>query len=316
MLLYFVVFVILVFMLKGYFILADRYNIIDKPNERSSHSHLTIRGGGILFAAAGVIWFLFYGFNNPWIIIAVILMATISFLDDILTLSSGIRILTHFIAVTILFWQLHVFGLPWFIIVLAYLFTIGWINAFNFMDGINGITVFYSLVTLSSFAWINMSLDFVPNQLLIILMFSALIFSFYNARVRAITFAGDVGSVTMAFLLAWFMISLIVKTGHIEYILFFVVYGIDSVFTIFFRLLRRENIFKAHRTHLFQYLSNEKKWPQILVSGIYGLFQLIINIIAIFLLENNAMTLSIFALILIMLSAFYMIVRYKTLKSI
>ncbi len=316
MLIYVVVFVILILLLKGYFLIADHFNIIDKPNERSSHSHLTLRGGGILFPAAGFIWFLLYGFKEPWIIIAMLLMATISFFDDIFTLSSRIRILTHFTAVSLLFWQLHIFGLPWYITGLAYLFTIGWINAFNFMDGINGITVFYSLVALGSFLWINISFAFVPTQLLIILIFSALIFSFYNARVRAITFAGDVGSVSMAFLLAWFMIALIVKTGHIEYILFFVIYGIDSVFTILFRLLRHENIFLAHRTHLFQYLSNELKWPQILVSGIFSALQLIINIITIFLIEQDHMNLSVFVFILMVLSMVYLLVRYKTIKTI
>lgn len=316
MLIYIVVFVILIFLLKGYFIIADHFNIIDKPNERSSHSHLTIRGGGILFPAAGFIWFLLYGFNEPWIIVAMLLMAAISFFDDIYTLSSRIRILTHFTAVSLLFWQLHIYGLPWYITVLAYLFTIGWINAFNFMDGINGITVFYSLVALGSFLWINISVAFVSAQLLIILILSALIFSFYNARYRAITFAGDVGSVSMAFLLAWFMISLIVKTGRVEYILFFVIYGIDSVFTILFRLLRHENIFLAHRTHLFQYLSNEIKWPQILVSGIFSALQLLVNVITIFLIQQNYMDLSVFLLILTMLSIIYLVVRYITIKSI
>ncbi|MBK6285937.1 MAG: UDP-GlcNAc--UDP-phosphate GlcNAc-1-phosphate transferase [Draconibacterium sp.] len=314
--LYFAVFVILLFLLKGYFIIADHLNIVDKPNERSSHSHLTIRGGGILFPLATLAWFLLYGFVEPWIILAMLLLAAISFIDDILTLSSGIRILAHFAAVSLLFWQLNIFGMPWYIIFAAYLLTIGWINAFNFMDGINGITVFYSLVTICSFLWINMSITFIPNQLLVLLIISALIFSYYNARVRAITFAGDVGSVTMAFLLAWFMISLILKTGRFEYILFFAVYGIDSVFTIFFRLLRHENIFEAHRTHLFQYLSNEIKWPQILVSSIFGSIQLIINAVTIFLIEKDRMTLSVFVLILLTLSILYLTLRFITIKSI
>ena len=316
MLLYFAVFVILLFLLKGYFIIADHLNIVDKPNERSSHSHLTIRGGGILFPLATLAWFLLYGFVEPWIILAMLLLAAISFIDDILTLSSGIRILAHFAAVSLLFWQLNIFGMPWYIILAAYLLTIGWINAFNFMDGINGITVFYSLVTICSFLWINMSITFIPNQLLVLLIISALIFSYYNARVRAITFAGDVGSVTMAFLLAWFMISLILKTGRFEYILFFAVYGIDSVFTIFFRLLRHENIFEAHRTHLFQYLSNEIKWPQILVSSIFGSIQLIINAVTLFLIEKDRMTLSVFVLILLTLSILYLTLRFITIKSI
>ena len=316
MLIYIIVLVILIFLLKGYFIIANHFNITDKPNERSSHSQLTIRGGGILFPVAGLIWFMLYGFSEPWIIFAMLLLAIISFLDDIVSLSSGVRILTHFTAVSLLFWQLHIFGLPLYIIVLAYLFTIGWINAFNFMDGINGITVFYSLATLGSFLWINSYINFVQTQLLIVLILSALVFTFYNARARAITFAGDVGSVTMAFLLAWFMISLIVKTERFEYVLFFAIYGIDSAFTIFFRLLRHENIFVAHRTHLFQYLSNEMKWPHLLVSAIFSILQLFINLITIFLIETDKMNLFVFITILFMLTMVYLIVRHKTINSI
>jgi UDP-N-acetylmuramyl pentapeptide phosphotransferase/UDP-N-acetylglucosamine-1-phosphate transferase len=316
MVFYLFVFVLLILIFKGYFVIANRYNIIDRPNERSSHTRLTIRGGGIVFPLAALVWFLIYGFGEPWIIFAMLLMSTISFIDDIIALSSGIRILAHFTAVSILFWQLQVFGLPIYIIIFAFLVAIGWINAFNFMDGINGITAFYSLVTLSSFAWINFSVGFIPNQLIIVLVLSVVIFSFYNARTNAIVFAGDVGSVTMAFLLLWFMTSLMIKTGRIEYILFFAIYGIDTVITIFFRVLRSENVFKAHRTHLYQYLSNELKWPQILVSFIYGFLQLLINIVAIILIEQNMMTVPVFIFFLMILSFGYIIVRYRVAKSI
>lgn len=313
---YLFVFILLILVFNGYFVIANRYNIIDRPNERSSHIGITIRGGGIVFPLATLAWFLIYGFGEPWIIFAMLLMSTISFIDDLMTLSSGIRILAHFTAVSILLWQLQVFGLPKYIIIFAFLVAIGWINAFNFMDGINGITAFYSFVTLSSFAWINFSVGFIPNQLIIILILSVLIFSFYNARTNAIIFAGDVGSVTMAFLLLWFMTSLMIKTGRLEYILFFAIYGIDTVITIFFRVLRHENVFKAHRTHLYQYLSNEFKWSQILVSFIYGFLQLLINIATIILIKKNIMTVPVLISFLMILGFGYIIVRYRVTKSI
>jgi UDP-GlcNAc:undecaprenyl-phosphate GlcNAc-1-phosphate transferase len=308
--------VVQIFLLLGYFKIADHFNIIDKPNERSSHSYVTIRGGGIVFPAAALLWFIMYGFNQPWFILSLLLMAAVSFLDDVITLTSKIRILVHFIAVTLLFWQLHVFELSWYGIAMAYLFTIGWINAFNFMDGINGISAFYGLAALGTLAWLNQSIEFVSQHLIIILILSLLVFSFFNARKQAKTFAGDVGSVSMAFMLAWFIISLMIKTGRMEYILLFAVYGIDSVVTILYRLRRHENIFEAHRTHLFQYLSNELLWPHVLVSGIYSVVQVGINIVTIVLIAREKMTWPVFVLLLLLLSVGYLIIRYKISKAI
>jgi UDP-GlcNAc:undecaprenyl-phosphate/decaprenyl-phosphate GlcNAc-1-phosphate transferase len=316
MLLYILTFIAFGILLPGYFRLADHFNIIDKPNKRSSHKYITIRGGGIIFPVAALLWFFIYGFNAPWIVSALLVLATVSFIDDVFSLSSKLRIIVHFIAVTLLFWQLQLFELPWFVIVFAYLLVIGWINAFNFMDGINGITAFYGLVTLLALAWLNRSIEFVSQHLIILLILSVLVFSFFNARKRAKTFAGDVGSVSMAFLLAWFMGALILKTGQLEYILFFSVYGIDSAATIFFRLLQRENIFKAHRTHLYQYLSNELGWPHVLVSGIYGIVQAVINLLTITLISKNKMNWQIFILILLLLGAFYLIIRLKITKAL
>lgn len=316
MLFYLFVFIILIVILLSYFRIAEKFNIIDKPNNRSSHTYITIRGGGIVFPAAALLWFILNGFGQPWIILALVLIAGVSFLDDVITLSSKIRILFHFIAVTLLFWQLNVFELSWYFIILIYLITIGWINAFNFMDGINGISAFYGLVSLTSFGWLNQNLDFVSQDLIFSLIISVLIFSFFNARRRAKTFAGDIGSVSLAFMLGWFMISLIIKTRCIEYILFFAVYGIDSVFTILFRLKKRENIFKAHRTHLFQFLSNELKYSHVMVSGIYGFIQIIINIITIKVIYEERMTLLVFIIFLVFLCSGYLFVRYKISKLI
>ena len=316
MLLYILSFIVFGILLRGYFRLADHFNIIDKPNERSSHKYITIRGGGVVFPVAALLWFFIYGFSAPWIVSALLLLATVSFIDDVFSLSSKLRIIVHFIAVTLLFWQLQLLNLPWYLIVFAYLIVIGWINAFNFMDGINGITAFYGLVTLLAFAWLNHSVEFVSQHLIVLLILSVLVFSFFNARKRAKTFAGDVGSVSMAFLLAWFMIALISKTGRLEYLLFFSVYGIDSALTIFFRLLQRENIFEAHRTHLYQYLSNEFQWPHVLVSGIYGIVQAVINLLTIMLISENKMNGLIFFLILLASGVFYLVVRLKITKTL
>jgi UDP-N-acetylmuramyl pentapeptide phosphotransferase/UDP-N-acetylglucosamine-1-phosphate transferase len=198
----------------------------------------------------------------------------------------------------------------------AYLFTIGWINAFNFMDGINGITAVYTLVSLGTFIWLNQIFEFVSQQLLIFLMLSVLLFSFFNLRKRAVTFAGDVGSIPLAFLLAWFMISLMNKTGQLQYILFFALYGIDSVITILYRLGQRENIFEAHRSHLYQLLSNELNCSHVQISLLYGFLQAVLNMLTIVLISVGKMTWPLFILILFVLSIGYFVVREKALRTI
>jgi UDP-N-acetylmuramyl pentapeptide phosphotransferase/UDP-N-acetylglucosamine-1-phosphate transferase len=311
MLIYLISATVLIAILLLYFRVAYYFNIIDKPNHRSSHSAVTIRGGGIIFPFAALLWFLFFGLKSPWAITGLGLMAIVSFLDDMKTLSSKIRIIAHLTAVSLLFWQVQLYSLPLIFVAGAYLFTIGWVNAFNFMDGINGITAFYSTVALSTFLWMNNTLPFAPAELIILLIISAVIFSFFNARKRAKTFAGDVGSVTMAYLLAWLMISLMLKTGRIEYILFFAVYGIDTVVTIIYRLKRRENIFEAHRLHLFQFLSNELRWPHVGVSLLFAITQLVINLVTIWLFSVGMMTLPVFAGFLLLLTILYLFIRYS-----
>jgi len=274
----------------------------------------------VIFTLAAILWFVLYGFNEPIIIGALVAIALISFLDDVMVLSNKIRISIHFLAVTVLFWQLQVFEFPWYVVAITYLFTIGWINAFHFMDGINGITSFYALTTLGSLLWISHTADFLKiengTHLVVLLIISLIISSLFNARKRAKTFAGDIGSVGMAFLLAWFIIKLILETGRIEYILFVIVYGIDSVITIIYRLKRKENIFQAHRTHLYQYLSNELRLPHVLLSMLYEVIQLIINIIAIVLIKNGVMTIPIFISFLIILSTIYLLIRLFVIKRI
>lgn len=308
--------ILMAFLLPAYLWLARRYRIFDKPNQRSSHSKTTIRGGGIVFPAAVLIWFLMFGLQQPWATLGLVLMAGISFADDLMPLSSVLRILVHLTAVTLLFWQLSVLNLSWPAILVALIFTIGWINAFNFMDGINGITGLYALVALGTFLFLNYTLSFVSGDLIILLIISVLIFSFFNARKKALAFAGDVGSISLAFMLAWLMISLMGKTGVIVYILFFVIYGIDTVVTIIFRLIKKENIFKAHRTHLYQYLSNELGWPHLAVSATYTFIQLIINILTIILIREGKISKFVFLLFISFLGIGYLLVRFIVIRKI
>ncbi len=264
-----------------YFRLADHYNIIDKPNERSSHSGIIIRGGGVIFQVAVLLYFVFFGYGYPWFVLGVVLISVISFLDDIYTLSTKPRLAVHLFSVALLLYQEGIFSEPFYWWIIGFILIIGWINAFNFMDGINGITAFYSLAVLIPMAYINTQNGFAEPALIYTTIIAAAVLAFFNARKKARTFAGDVGSVSLAFIIAFLMVKLIHGTGHWEYIVLLGVYGVDAILTIVHRLSKRENIFKPHRSHLYQYMANERKMPHVVVSAIYGVLQLLVSFVVI-----------------------------------
>ncbi|MBW8687346.1 MraY family glycosyltransferase [Chitinophaga rhizophila] len=269
-------------LLIAYFKIADRYNIIDKPNERSSHANVTIRGGGIIFIIAALVA-VGQHFTEFWLpVLGIVLIGVISFLDDIYTLPNKVRLLVHLVAVTLLFLYLHVLSLPLLVVIMLYILVIGIINAYNFMDGINGITGLYSLVVLGGLQFVNLQqAAFIAPDMIWLPMIASVVFLFFNFRRKAVCFAGDVGSVTIAFWIVLLLLDLILTTGDWLYILFLSVYGVDSILTIIHRLLLQQNIFKAHRLHFYQILANEQKVPHLVVSTGYALIQALIIILLI-----------------------------------
>ena len=275
---YLLIIVILLFLAElFYFRIADRCNIIDKPNERSSHTKVTLRGGGIVFYFGALAYFLTSGFEYPFFLLALTLVTFISFVDDIKSTGQMTRLLFHFSAMTLMFYQWGLFSLSWWWIVIALIVCTGIINAYNFMDGINGITVGYSLVILAALAYINKEVvTFVEADFIYTVICSVLVFCFFNFRKRAKCFAGDVGSVSIAFILLFLIGRLIIGTGDFSWIVLLSVYGVDSVLTIIHRLMLHENIGLPHRKHLYQIMANELKIPHIMVSSIYMAVQAII----------------------------------------
>ena len=277
-----------------YFRIADKCNIIDKPNERSSHTKVVIRGGGIIFVIGLWIWSAFFGFQYPWLLVAVTLAAGISFVDDIHSLPDSVRLVVQFVAMGLLFWQIvQSLGFAggefawwvWVIIGIAALIVcVGATNIYNFMDGINGITAGYSLAVLVPLFLLNRISDltgqFVDGSLIVVVILSVLVFSFFNFRPKnkAKCFAGDVGSVGMAFILLFLIGCLIMKTRDITWLIFLLVYGIDGCCTIVHRVMLHENLGEAHRKHAYQLMANELGMSHVAVSLIYMGLQLAISL--------------------------------------
>ena len=275
---YYIIVLVLLFLAElFYFKIADKCNIIDKPNERSSHTKVTLRGGGIIFYFGALAYFLTNHWEYPWFIVALTLITFISFVDDIRSTSQGLRLVFHFSAMALMFYQWGLFSLSWWWIIVALIICTGIINAYNFMDGINGITGGYSLVVLVALAYINVQIiPFIEPVLIYTVLCSVLVFCFFNFRKKAKCFAGDVGSVSIAFIILFLIGKLIITTGNFSWIILLSVYGVDSVLTIIHRLMLHENIGLPHRKHMYQLMANELKMSHVLVSFIYMVVQAIV----------------------------------------
>ena len=329
--LYFAVFLILFVLELVYFKIADRFNIIDKPNHRSAHTEITLRGGGIVFPIAFLLFFITSTWgklvhlplhdqaaeNHNYLIFGVglLLLCIISFLDDLYDLSSKIRIVFHIISVSFLLAFLNAFVLlPIWAIPVLYILIIGILNAYNFMDGINGITGLYSLVALLSLLYVNENLiNFVAHDFIIYPILGCLVFLFFNFRKKAKCFMGDIGSMGIAFWVVALIGLLMMKTGEIKWILFLAVYGVEVISTILERLKLKENIFEAHRRHLYQLLVNEKKISHLKVCTLYAAIQFFINAVVIF---SDLPQILIFVIILLPALIFYLYIKLTIKKQI
>ena len=275
---YYIIVLVLLFLTElFYFKLANKFNIIDKPNERSSHRKVTLRGGGIIFYFGALVYFLANHWEYPWFIVALTLITFISFVDDIRSTSQSLRLVFHFAAMVLMFYQWDLFSLSWGWIIVALIICTGIINAYNFMDGINGITGGYSLVILVTLAYINAKIvPFTEPALINTVLCSVLVFCFFNFRKKAKCFAGDVGSVSIAFILLFLIGRLIIKTEDFSWIILLSVYGVDTVLTIIHRLILHENIGLPHRKHMYQLMANELKMSHVMVSFIYMVVQTVV----------------------------------------
>lgn len=300
-----IIVLMLVLLELAYFRVADRFNIIDKPNLRSSHKTIVLRGGGIIFLLGVWLYAAFFGFRYPWFLTGLTLVAIISFADDVHSLPDSLRLVVQFTAMFLMF---HEFGIlnwhDWWIVVIALIVSVGIINVYNFMDGINGITAGYSLAVLAPVLYLNHSMGFIDQPFLYVVGLSLLVFCFFNFRRKARCFAGDVGSITMAFILLFALGKLVLATGDLAYLTFLAVYGVDAVLTIIHRILLHENLGQAHRKHAYQLMANELHMPHVAVSLIYMVLQTLISFGMLIVPVNQYVYL---AAVIVLLSAAYIL---------
>lgn len=303
--------VILVIAELIYFRIADKCNIIDKPNERSSHTTIVLRGGGIIFTISMIAWAIMMVAMGKDIVpylpflCGLVLVAGISFVDDIHSLPDSLRMAVQIVSILLMFWSVGLYTAisPWWLMVVmvlvALFFCVGATNFINFMDGINGITAAYAMAMIIPIALLNEMPEqvghdvtpFIEPSYLIVAIIGILVFSIFNFRPKgkAKCFAGDVGSIGIAFIILFALGRLMLATKDVTYIVFFLVYGIDGTLTIIHRIMLHENLGQAHRKHAYQLMANELKMSHVTVSLIYMVMQLVISLGFIYLCPNTVL---------------------------
>ncbi len=297
---YSIIAVVLLVLELVYFKIADKCNIIDKPNERSSHSTIVLRGGGVIFPLSMLVWAGMMMVQGEWstvqgylpFLIGLVLIAGVSFYDDIHSLPDSVRLVAQFIAMGLMFWNLDIMHWNmWWVVLLSLIVFVGATNIINFMDGINGITAGYSFAVLLPLLLMNHTVGFMDESMLVVAVLGVLVFSYFNFRPRgkAKCFAGDVGSVGIAFIMLFAIGKLILSTNDITWLAFLLVYGVDGCCTIIHRIMLHENLGEAHRKHAYQLMANELGMSHVVVSCIYMVLQLVISLVMVYLIPNTAM---------------------------
>ncbi|MDZ7720283.1 MAG: glycosyltransferase family 4 protein [Balneolaceae bacterium] len=311
----------------GWFIkYAQKHNITDVPTKRSSHSTPTPRGGGIGFVLTSIIAFVLY---FAWqglltssaylsLIATTIVISLLGWFDDRINLSQSIRLVTQVAAASLILFfvgTLDSFSLPYvsefslgiFSPFLGILWITGVTNIYNFMDGVDGIATAQALTAsggwmIFAFFWGEPTL-FTLN---LIVFATVLVFLIYNWAPAKI-FMGDVGSLFLGFFFAVmpFVAASVSKEITIATSLWIGAlllwpFLFDSSSTLVRRMIKGENIFKPHRSHLYQRL-NIAGWPHSKISTLYLAFALICLMISLlYYHENDAVQISLLLLLLLM----------------
>lgn len=304
---YLIIFLLLVILETVYVRVARRKGIVDIPNDRSSHLFPIVRGGGIVFFFAVLTWWIWTGFYAWQLMCGIALLAAVSFADDLREVSVKARLVAQFVATAMILWQIGVPGNP-FVWIIGLIVGVGLINSFNFMDGINGLAGLYSLVVLASLFLINRMIvpGYVDERFLVVSAIACVIFCFFNFRVHAVCFAGDVGSIVIGAIVLYALGKLIFVSGEIGWIVLVAVYGVDTGLTLLRRLMKRQNVFESHRMHAYQLASNELAVPQLVVSALLSALQAFIALPAIIL--GNAPVWYLLVMVIVLAAAYRAVV--------
>src|SRR3989337_2946536 len=292
-----------------------RIALVDIPNDRSSHSIPTPRGGGIGMWVALVIVGIFVT-RDLYFSAILSIAGLLGLLEDRFTLSSRFRLLSQFVIssfIAVLFLGFPASPLTISLFLFWLIFMTATTNFYNFMDGINGIAgltglVGFGLMAYFSYFILNAQDVFLMSTVLAAGCIGFLPFNFPKAKV----FMGDVGSIFLGFVFASFVVKLSVTINiFLCMIMFLCTFYADAVITLYYRWKRGENLMQAHRSHLYQYLSNELKLPHWKVTLLYAVVQLCFGAIAVAVYQKGL----VIQLILLLSFSVVFLVSYNLVKT-
>lgn len=316
-----VLFLIALFYLKY----AQKKKILDISSFGNTNGITTIKSGGIIFIPAILLYLLFFydqvDSNLTCFTIATLILAVVSFIDDLKRLSVRTRMFFHFLATTIAFWDFGIFNNISLIIILTifgyYILCVGYLNISNFMDGINGMAFLNALCCYCTLYIINTFLiHFTDSNFISVLIIATIVFGYFNFRKKPKCFLGDVGSITIGFTIVFFVLQLYLVSKNILVFLILVIYSLDGGCTIIERLLRKENIFKSHLRHLYEIFAHELKIPHLYISLLYFFCQAILNIFVYYSIKNTYKSSIVFVVLLALLSLLYCVVKIRAYNRI
>jgi len=268
--------------------------MMDIPSLRSNHSAPTPRGGGIAVVIAIVIGLLLADVNQYGILLAVFLLAAVSLLDDLISVPVMVRLLVQVMAVSIPLSMLHqpLFGgyLPlWLDKTIIAVLWIWFINLFNFMDGIDGISAAEMVSIGTGLLLLYVIEGIFPDTLSIyglVIATAGCGFVWWNWHPAKI-FLGDVGSVPIGFLLGYILLEAALKGyGYVALILP-AYYLSDGTITIFRRLWQRKKIWIAHSEHYYQRAVRHGRSHDAVVRMIIGVNLLLILLATLSVLHHD-----------------------------
>ncbi len=310
---YIIIFTILVLISFVYLKYARIKKILDNPKARSSHTIPTIRGGGVIFFASVLLFFIFQlNIEYPYFFIGFLILSIMGFIDDRKELSAKIRFPFQLIAVGLILYNAGLFSLeiPIYVQIVGFVIGVGFINAFNFMDGINGITGIYTVAIIIPLLYLNNQFTVFNNDFFYSVLISILVFAFYNFRKNALMFAGDIGSMALASTLLFWISKMMIVTNNPLLLLFVFFYGLDSALTIIYRIFLKEDISEAHRHHIYQKLVDQSKLSHLKVAFLFATLQIAFSFIVIKSIDLSFNNQIIFVFIYILVgSVFYVLLQ-------
>lgn len=292
-----------------FLLIARRFHIGADVSERSSHSIFTPTCGGIIFVFAAIAFasvnYAELGFYWWLMLAGALLLGVVSFVDDLHPLKPLPRLFLQIFVMGVSFsYLLYPEAIAvYLLIIICGVFCI---NSFNFIDGICGMLAMNGIVIISSILYVVhvVTPDISPlyGSICVVLLLALVVFALFNLPDKI--FAGDVGSVTLGFFVAFLILNIIMRTQDVSLVVLIIVVLVDACMTTLQRLFAGENILLPHREFIYEVLTSRWRLPHLVVSLTYALLQLLINALYFLIPEEQHYTYLIIVISLLIVSYF------------